>query len=83
MLKGNCRIKRFIHKYLFKTLIVFGLSIMAYASISLYNQTYSLDVIEFSNNDTILFNVERLTISNGRPTWERRSLSHLMKLRIL
>lgn len=65
MLKGNFRIKRFIHKYLFKTLIVFGLSIMAYASISLYNQTYSLDVIEFSNNDTILFNVERLTISNG------------------
>lgn len=38
---------------------------MGYASISLFNQTYSLDVIEFSNNDSILFNVERLTISNG------------------
>lgn len=65
MLKGNFRIKRFMHKYLFKSLIVLGLSLMGYASISLFNQTYSLDVIEFSNNDSILFNVERLTISNG------------------
>lgn len=54
-----------MHKYLFKSLIVLGLSLMGYASISLFNQTYSLDVIEFSNNDSILFNVERLTISNG------------------
>jgi len=37
---------------------------MVYASVSLLNQTYSLDVIEFSNNDSILFNVQRLKISN-------------------
>lgn len=74
MLKGNNKGKININN-IFKILSVIGIGIVLISGLSLYRQTYSLDIKNFSSGeDTILYNIELINTNVSSPPYLLQSI---------